>query len=49
LIICLDDQIAPTTVKALQLRENDSFICLDAAIDSQTKTRLADKGQIKTI
>jgi len=49
LLVCLDDHLAPATVKALQLRENDSFVCLDSAIDTQTKTRLADKGQIKTI
>jgi len=49
LLVCLDDQIEEATVKALTLRENDSFICLDSAIDTQTKSRLADKGQIKTI
>lgn len=49
LIVCLDDMIEAATVKALALRENDSFVCLDSAIDTETKTRLADKGQIKTI
>jgi len=49
LIVCLDDTIEVATVKALALRENDSFVCLDSAIDTETKTRLADKGQIKTI
>lgn len=49
LIVCLDDTIEAATVKALALRENDSFVCLDSAIDTETKTRLADKGQIKTI
>ncbi len=49
LVVCLDDTIEAATVKALALRENDSFVCLDSAIDTETKTRLADKGQIKTI
>lgn len=49
LVVCLDDQLSAGTVKTLSLRENDTFICLDSAVDSQTKTRLADKGQIKTI
>ena len=49
LVVCLDDTIEAATVKNLALRENDSFVCLDSAIDTETKTRLADKGQIKTI
>lgn len=49
LIVCLDDRLTAGTVKTLKLREADTFVCLDTAVDSQTKTRLADKGQIKTI
>lgn len=49
LVVCLDDRIAAATVESLSLGDNDHFICLDSAVDTQTKTRLADKGQIKTI
>jgi adenine-specific DNA-methyltransferase len=49
LLICLDEQIERDTIDNLDLSENDTFICLDTAIDDQTKTILADKGLIKTI
>ena len=45
----LDDQIEKDTIKQLDLNDGDTFICLDSAIDDETKTRLADKGLIKTI
>jgi adenine-specific DNA-methyltransferase len=49
LVVCLDGQLAPRTIEALHLEENDTFICLDSAIDNQLLNRLADKGQVKTI
>ena len=49
LLICLDDNIDIDTINRLDLDEKDTFICLDTAIDDQTKTTLADKGLIKTI
>jgi len=49
LLVCLDDQIGQDTIKQLDLTVGDTFICLDSAIDDETKTRLADKGLIKTI
>jgi len=49
LFVCLDKQIHAETIAALVLGEGDTFICLDTAIDDQSKLRLSDKGMIKTI
>jgi adenine-specific DNA-methyltransferase len=49
LLVCLDDAISPETVRALTLRSDEIFVCLDSAIDDSTKARLDDKGMIKTI
>lgn len=49
LIICLDKKVYAETVAALQLDENDIFICLDNAITDEQKVTLSDKGLIKTI
>ena len=49
LLICLDEEIEPETIRALDLGDNDIFICLDSAISDQDKLRLSDKGMIKTI
>jgi adenine-specific DNA-methyltransferase len=49
LFICLDKKIHTETIAALALGEGDTFICLDTAIDDQSKLRLSDKGMIKTI
>jgi adenine-specific DNA-methyltransferase len=49
LLVCLDKKVAPETIKELQLENGDIFICLDTAIDDQSKLRLSDKGMIKTI
>ncbi len=49
LLVCLDKKVAPETIKDLQLEDGDIFICLDTAIDDQSKLRLSDKGMIKTI
>ena len=49
LLVCLDDAIAPETVKDLRLSPEEVFVCLDSAVDDGTKARLDDKGLIKTI
>jgi adenine-specific DNA-methyltransferase len=49
LLVCLDEKLSPSTVSSLTLAANDTFVCLDSAIDNQFKSRLADKGQVKTI
>jgi adenine-specific DNA-methyltransferase len=49
LIVCLDDKLKKDTVDSLVLNDGDTFICLDTAIEDEAKTRLADKGLIKTI
>ena len=49
LLVCLDKQVHADTIKGLELEDGDIFICLDTAIDDQSKLRLSDKGMIKTI
>lgn len=49
LFISLDKKINQTTIKDLNLGENDIFVCLDSAVNDEAKARLADKGLIKTI
>ena len=47
--VCLDQRIEPATIQALALADNDIFICLDSALDDETKLRLSDRGNLKTI
>lgn len=49
LLICLDKEVKPETIKSLELSGNDIFICLDSAISNVDKLKLSDKGLIKTI
>jgi adenine-specific DNA-methyltransferase len=49
LLVCLDKEIKPETIKSLELSGNDIFICLDSAISNVDKLKLSDKGLIKTI
>lgn len=49
LLVSLDEKIDDKTIKALQLDDEDVFICLDTAISDQDKVTLQDKGLIKTI
>ncbi|MEP2670421.1 MAG: site-specific DNA-methyltransferase [Cyclobacteriaceae bacterium] len=49
LLVCLDKEVKPETIAALELSGNDIFICLDSAISNVDKLRLSDKGLIKTI
>jgi len=49
LYVCLDRDIDKETVDALKLTDKDRFICLDSAVDDQSKIRLEDKNLIKTL
>jgi len=50
LTICLDATLAPSTLAALQqLRPEDTLICLDSALDDESKLRLADRCNLKVI
>ena len=49
LYICLDRDIQNETVETLKLADKDRFICLDSAVDDQSKIRLEDKNLIKTL
>ena len=49
LFVCLDKEIHKETVDALNLTDKDRFICLDSAVDDQSKVRLEDRNLIKTL
>ena len=49
LYICLDQTVAPDTIAALELRDNDVFVCLDSALTDETKVRLSDAGNLHVI
>lgn len=49
LLVCLDKEIKPETIKSIELSGNDIFICHDSAISNADKLKLSDKGLIKTI
>jgi adenine-specific DNA-methyltransferase len=49
LLVCFDDKLSAETIRSLELKDGDTFVCLDTGIDDQAKSRLADKGMIKTI
>jgi adenine-specific DNA-methyltransferase len=42
LFVCLDPKIKEDTIKHLELRAEDIFVCLDSALTDQAKMRLAD-------
>lgn len=42
LFVCLDPKIKEDTIKHLELRTEDIFVCLDTALTDQAKMRLAD-------
>lgn len=46
---CFDPTVAPAAAPEITLGENDVLVCLDSALDDQTKLRLSDKGLLKTI
>lgn len=47
--ICLDDALKPATLKVLNLRKDDLFICRDAALDDEGTANLALQCRLKTI
>jgi len=47
--ICLDKEIHKETIDALNLTDKDRFICLDTAVDDQSKITLDDKNFIKIL
>ena len=49
LYICLDRDIHKETIVALKLSDKERFICLDSAVDDQSKITLEDKNLIKTL
>lgn len=49
LFICLDGKIKDDTVKRLQLRSEDIWVCLDSALTDQVKMRLSDICKLNII
>ncbi|MGA2030958.1 MAG: site-specific DNA-methyltransferase [Thermoguttaceae bacterium] len=48
-LICLDDKLKAATAKALDLKENDIFICRDVALTDELAANLALNCRLKTI
>lgn len=49
LLICCDEKINSNTIRDLSIGPDDVLICLDSAINDQTKMRLSDICKLKTI
>lgn len=49
LTVCLDARLHPETLAALDLRAEDTFICLESALDDEAKLRLADRCNLKVV
>jgi adenine-specific DNA-methyltransferase len=49
LYVCLDEHLHPATVEVLALRPEDVFVCLDSALDEETKLRLQDGRNVMVI
>lgn len=47
--ICLDDKISPGIIKALELGQEDVFICRDVALTDEIAANLALQCRLKTI
>ena len=47
--VCLDDEIAMTTLDALPLEEETLFICQDAALDDAQKVNLALQVELRVV
>jgi adenine-specific DNA-methyltransferase len=47
--ICLDDELKAATVKELNLKKDELFICRDVAIDDKAAANLALQCRLKTI
>jgi len=48
-IICLDDKLTATAIKALKLKKDDLFICRDVALTDELAANLALQCNLKTI
>ncbi len=48
-LVCLDEKISPSTIKALTLSSEDVFVCRDIAIDDTGAANLALQCTLKTI
>ena len=49
LYICLDDRIKSSTIKSLELSQDDLFVCRDIALDDTAAANLALQCRLKTI
>jgi adenine-specific DNA-methyltransferase len=49
LLVCLDDELHDTTIDALPLDKETTFVCLDAALDDSQKVNLAMACLLKVI
>ena len=49
LIFCLDDEVTEETINQLHLGVEEIFVCLDSALTDQTKARLSDVCNLRTI
>ena len=49
LYVCLDKTVKSDTIKKLQLRSEDVFVCLDSALTDEAKLQLADVCNLRTI
>lgn len=49
LLVCLDDVLAPETVEALAMSNDDLFICRDVALTDELAANLALQCRLKTI
>ncbi len=49
LFACFDTTIADETINALALGSEDIFVCLDSALTDQSKARLSDVSNLRTI
>ena len=47
--VCLDDELKAATVKELNLKRSDLFICRDVAIDDKLAANLALQCRLKSI
>ena len=49
LYVCLDERLHPATADTLALGAEDVFVCLDSALDEDTKLRLQDGRHVMVI
>ncbi|MBM3149271.1 MAG: site-specific DNA-methyltransferase, partial [Chloroflexi bacterium] len=49
LYVCLDERLHPATADTLALGAEDVFVCLDSALDEETKLRLQDGRNVVVI